>query len=847
MPSTSDGGDKPPASTATTASDSNNTRRRGRRDRRGNDRVSSNARRSSQPKFEGREPSLKGFIYDSTGERNPDQYIRTTKEIINYVGRTYTKYTAELTQAVRDLVLTDPMAPVNPDPANVIAFELWKIEIKEHRMKQQEYANFKAGLYNVVLGQCTDALQDKLKSHADFPKAYQNGISLLTIIKTLTYTFEEQRKLADALCDIKEMFYSFRQGKHMSLQRYYELFLGQVEVCDEVGVSIADESLVESLAASNGRAGFPTDRDLEEAREQALAIRFIRGANDQHKSYLTHLRNSYLDGSDYYPATLHDAYNKLQRREPEGGHATVVSHEPELAFVTAGGGQPRDITPQRQVICYECREPGHIASNCPRRNEPKDGKKHTEGTSLCMHGSEDNTNAGGGFSFSQSIAQSIPTKWILLDNQSTVDLFCNSRLLRNIRRSDTHMIVRCNAGQRTTDMIGDLPGYGTVWYDPRSIANILSLRRVAAKYHVAYDSHDNGSFVVTKPDGTVFEFQASEGGLYYLDTENTATVLVNTVADNKAKYTNDDYLKAVAARELQIKIGRPSTKQFIHIVTSNQLPNCPITKADIVAAEHIFGPDVGSLKGKTVRRRPHLARTNVEPLPPQIMSRYRNVTLAADLMYVNGIPMLVTISNNIRFGTVEALPNRNFGTLVKGIKSVASVYRKGGFRIITAKMDGEFEALRGELADLEIGLNEAARDEHVGEVERYIRTLKERMRAIYSSLPFSNVPPRLVIEMAKHAVYWLNAFPCHNGVSGTLSPRTIITGQTVDYNRHCRYGFGEYVQTHEQHDNTMAPRTIGALALRPTGNAQGNFYFFSLSTGRIINRAMQRSFLCLRM
>ena len=160
-------------------------------------------------------------------------------------------------------------------------------------------------------------------------------------------------------------------------------------------------------------------------------------------------------------------------------------------------------------------------------------------------------------------------------------------------------------------MIGDLPGYGTVWYDPNSIANILSLRRVASKYHVVYDSQGGspnpddpdggGSFVVTKPDGTVFEFKSSPGGLYFLDTEQASTVLINTVAENKAKYTNEDYLKALTARRLQIKIGRPSTKQFIRIVTSNQLPNCPITKADIMAAEHIFGPDVGSLKGKTVR------------------------------------------------------------------------------------------------------------------------------------------------------------------------------------------------------------------------------------------------------
>jgi hypothetical protein len=89
---------------------------------------------------------------------------------------------------------------------------------------------------------------------------------------------------------------------------------------------------------------------------------------------------------------------------------------------------------------------------------------------------------------------------------------------------------------------------------------------------------------------------------------------------------------------------------------------------------------------------------------------------------------------------------------------------------------------------------------------------------------------------AKHSIFWLNSFPHPNGVSTDLSPRTIITGQMVDFNWHCKYKFGEYVQTHEQHDNSMAPCTIGALAMRPTGNAQGNYYFFSLSTGRIINR-----------
>jgi hypothetical protein len=83
------------------------------------------------------------------------------------------------------------------------------------------------------------------------------------------------------------------------------------------------------------------------------------------------------------------------------------------------------------------------------------------------------------------------------------------------------------------------------------------------------------------------------------------------------------------------------------------------------------------------------------------------------------------------------------------------------------------------------------------------------------------MPPRIIIEMVKASNFWLNAFPYQNGISDVLSPRQIVTGSTINYNHHCTLAFGTYVQTHEAHDNTMAPRTTGALALRPTGNTQG--------------------------
>jgi hypothetical protein len=55
----------------------------------------------------------------------PDQFIKTTKEIKNYVGQTYTKYMADLVEAVDDLTIKNSVAPADPDPANQQAVEVW--------------------------------------------------------------------------------------------------------------------------------------------------------------------------------------------------------------------------------------------------------------------------------------------------------------------------------------------------------------------------------------------------------------------------------------------------------------------------------------------------------------------------------------------------------------------------------------------------------------------------------------------------------------------------------------------------------------------------------------------------
>lgn len=232
-------------------------------------------------------------------------------------------------------------------------------------------------------------------------------------------------------------------------------------------------------------------------------------------------------------------------------------------------------------------------------------------------------------------------------------------------------------------------------------------------------------------------------------------------------YSQQDVIKAEKARALQQSIGRPSLHDFIKIVENKMIPNCPVTKDDILAAEHIFGPDLGILKGKTTRQPAPVVDFTLIPVPENIMQRYQNVTLGIDVMHVNGLPFLVTTSLHIKFGTAEYLVNQKKTTLVEAIHHVVLLYCARGFKVVIILDDRQFVAVENAITAMQVTPNFTSRDEHVGCIERFIRTLKERIRADYTMCPFEVLPPLMIIELVYCNVFWLNMFPPKDGQSVT--------------------------------------------------------------------------------
>ena len=336
-----------------------------------------------QPKFEGMCDELKGHVYDCSDARQADLFIKTTKEVAEFVGRTY-KYGGDIRLAVENLQMPNIAEPYDP-PAGASRTQerIWEKQVDEY-VKQTTYIseNIKT-LYSLVWGQCTDIMRQKIEALHDFEEMSTNGdgLALLKAIKNTAFSFQSQKYFPHSLYESTRRFYMTVQGKYMTNQAYLEQFQNMIDVIVHTGGMVGHQpGIIRAIMRERGidptNATTMQQMEIEkEAQNRYLAVAFMLGSDKaRFGRLLENLENDYLQGQNNYPTSITAAYNLLPNWKQD----------------------PRNLI----------RTSGPVSNGVLFTNV--DGE----------HGEQD-------IEVSLKLDESgkIPKSWILLDNQYTVDVF----------------------------------------------------------------------------------------------------------------------------------------------------------------------------------------------------------------------------------------------------------------------------------------------------------------------------------------------------------------------------------------------------------------------------------------
>ena len=172
--------------------------------------------------------------------------------------------------------------------------------------------------------------------------------------------------------------------------------------------------------------------------------------------------------------------------------------------------------------------------------------------------------------------------------------------------------LKTNGGILIVNRVATLPYYGEVWFDERAITNILSFHKARKKKWITYNEFKDefivhGKLFVDKdiafiPKDGIYQYEPkSKARMEPTIPTIVAPAHINTVKENEKYYTPRQKERVKRARELLHMLGCGTVNDLKAIIKTNMIKNNPVTVDDVAIAEEIFGPDVGLLKGKTVR------------------------------------------------------------------------------------------------------------------------------------------------------------------------------------------------------------------------------------------------------
>ena len=117
----------------------------------------------------------------------------------------------------------------------------------------------------------------------------------------------------------------------------------------------------------------------------------------------------------------------------------------------------------------------------------------------------------------------------------------------------------------------------------------------------------------------------------------------------------------------------------------------PITESDIKLMECLYGLNIPTIKGKTTRQCPHKLVSDMVSIPHELHDTQHDICLYIDIMYINGMPFLSTISKNTKYHTAMWVTDHTAPTIESLVESILKLSQWASFQVMEVCANCEFK------------------------------------------------------------------------------------------------------------------------------------------------------------
>ena len=371
-------------------------------------------------------------------------------------------------------------------------------------------------------------------------------------------------------------------------------------------------------------------------------------------------------------------------------------------------------------------------------------------------------------------------------------------------------------GRGAIKQIGHHPIFGDCHYMPEAPANILSFSRCRDLFHILYNY--NRDFFALTPisdelkaicPNLIFTTDGDESlddeGIYRYSKNLTANpdqllalpgLKAATDKDDidMKLYTPEQFRVARELRKLHKALSHPNDEALATLLDNGGIMDTQLNRKSVSLSNEILGPCEECIEAKatdstSVRNHNYESKS----FPPDNIGEH----LWMDILFVSGpdgkkIPILLALEELTNFVLAAKMKSKQAKDLQDSIYKVIGFMKSFQHTVKEVHTDAEavFGACAAYLGHLGIVLKQKAPGNHARRIERYAKTLRNKMRAVIKSLPYK-LPSKLYVPLVQSTVIAGNLVP--NSQTQNKSPTYAITGIKPSFKGSLQYKFGDAV------------------------------------------------------